>query len=50
MYGEKGLTHGPTNNVPHTKCNYKKKWTGWRPDWVCKKIGVEFKKYDECSE
>ena len=49
-YWGNGLAHGPPNNVPHTKCNYNKKWTGWRPEWVCKKIGVDFKDYDEYSE
>ena len=49
-YGGDGLIHGPPNKVLPTKCNYNKKWTGWRPEWVCKKIRVEFKEYDECSK
>ena len=49
-YRGNSLPHGPPNNVPHTKWNYNKKWTGWRPEWVCKKIVVDFKEYDECSE
>ena len=27
-------------NVLYKKCNYIKKWKGWRPEWVCKKIGI----------
>ena len=46
-YGGNGLAHGPPNNIPHSKCNYNKKWIGWRPEWVCKKIRVNFKEYDE---
>ena len=45
-----GLAHGPPNNVPQAKCNYNKKWTGWIPEWVCKKIWVDFKEYDKCSK
>ena len=45
-----GLAHGPPNNIPHSRFNYSKKWTGWILEWVCKKIGVKFKEYDECSE
>ena len=36
-YGGKGLAHGPPNNSSHSKFNYNKKWTGWRPEWICKK-------------
>ena len=49
-FGGNGYAHGPPKNIPHSKCNYNKKWKGWRPEWVCKKIGVDFKEYDECSE
>ena len=49
-YRGNGLAHGRTNNIPHSKCNYNKKWTGWRPEWVCKKIGFDFNEYNECSE
>ena len=49
-YGGNGLAHGPPNNIPYSKCNYNKNWTGWRPEWVCKNIGVDFKEYDDCSE
>ena len=49
-FGGNGYTHGPPKNILHSKCNYNKKWKGWRPKWVCKKIGVDFKEYDECSE
>ena len=38
-----GFAHGPPNNIPHSKCNFNKKWKGWRPRWVCEKIGVEYK-------
>ena len=46
----KGLAHRPPNNTPHSKCNYYKQWTGWRTEWVCKKIGVDFKEYNKFSE
>ena len=38
-YGEDGLAHVLPNNILKSKCSYNKKWTGWRPEWVCKKIG-----------
>ena len=37
QFGGNGFAHGPPKNIPHNKCNYNKKWKGWRPDWVCKK-------------
>ena len=49
-YGRNGLSHGPPNNILHSKCNYNKKWTEWRPEWVCKKISVDFIEYDNFSE
>ena len=36
-YGRNGLAHGPPNNILHSKCNFNKKWEGWRTEWVCKK-------------
>ena len=48
-YGGNGLAHGSPNNILHYKCNYNNKWKGWRPKWVRKKIGVDFKEYDNCS-
>ena len=45
-YGGYGLAHAVPKNVPHDKCNYNKKWKGWRPEWICKKIGVAYKDYE----
>ena len=49
-FGGYGLTHALPKNVSHTKCNYNKKWKGWRPEWVCKKIGIAYKEHGECDE
>ena len=49
-YGGNRLAHGPPNNTPHSKYNYNKKWKGWSPEWVCKKIGIDFKEYEDFSE
>ena len=49
-YGGNDLVHGPTKKLPHSKYKYNKKWKGWRPEWVYKKIGVDFKEYGDCSE
>ena len=49
-FGGYGLAHALQKNVLHTKYNYKNKWKGWRPDWVCKKIGVAYKEHGECDE
>ena len=48
-YCGNGLAHGPPNNTLHLKCNYNKKWKVGRLEWVCKKIGVDFKEYEYCS-
>ena len=45
-YGGYGLAHGAPKNVPHDKCKYNKRWKGWRPEWVCKKIGVTYKDHE----
>ena len=45
-----GRAHKSPKNVPHTKCNYNKKWKGWRPEWVCKNIGVAYKEHVDCNE
>ena len=42
-YGGYGLSHTAPKNVPHDECNYNKKWKGWRPECVCKKIGITYK-------
>ena len=49
-YGGYGLAHAAPKNVPHDKCNYNKKWKGWRPEWVCKKIGIAYKYHKDCKE
>ena len=49
-YGGYGLAHDSPKNVPHDKCNYNKKWKGWRPEWFCKKIGISYKEHDDCKE
>ena len=38
-----GFAPVPPNNIPHSKCNYNKKQKGWWPEWVCQKIGIEYK-------
>ena len=48
-YGGYGLAHAAPENVPHDKCNYKKKWKGWRPEWVFKKIGITYKDREDCK-
>ncbi len=49
-YEGNGYAHGLPNNIPHDKCNYNRRWKGWQPKWVCKKIGVDFKEFDDCSK
>ena len=49
-YRAYGLAHAAPKNVQHDKCNYNKKWKGWRPEWVCKKIGITYKDHEECKE
>ena len=49
-FGGYGLAHASPKSVPHTKFNYNKKWKGWRPKWVCKKIGVAYKEHANCNE
>ena len=49
-YGRNGLANGPSNNILHSKCKYNKKCKGWSPDWVCRKIGVDFKEYNHRSK
>ena len=49
-YGGNGNSHAPPKSIPHSKCNYNKKYKGWRPEWVCNKLGIDYKEYDDCSE
>ena len=42
-FGGYGLSHAAPKNVPHKNCNYNKKWKGWMPEWVCKKIGIRYR-------
>ena len=49
-YGGYGLAHALPKNVLHEKCNYNKKWKGWRPEWVCKKIGISYKEHGDFKE
>ena len=49
-YGGNGFAHGPPNKVPHAKCNYNEEWDGWRPNYVCKRMNIAYKKRDECEE
>ena len=48
-FGGYGLAHASPKSVPHTKCNYNKKWKGWRPEWVCKNISVAYKEHGDCD-
>ena len=48
-FGGYRLAHESRKNVPHTKCNYNKKWKGWRTEWVSKKIGIAYKEHGECN-
>ena len=45
-----GLAHAAPKNVPHENCNYNKNWKGWKPEWVCKKIGIIYRESRECDE
>ena len=49
-FGGYGLAHASPKNVPHEKFNYNKKWKGWRPEWVCKKIGITYKEHGDINE
>ena len=49
-FGGYGLAHAVPKNVPHENCNYNKKWKGWRPEWVCKKIGIKYRESGDCDE
>ena len=49
-FGGYGLAHTLPKSVTHKKCNYNKKWKGWRPEWVCKNIGVAYKEHYDCNE
>lgn len=42
-YKGNGFAHEPPRNIPHEKCNFNKKWKGYRPEWVCEKIGIAYK-------
>ena len=42
-YGGNGLAHAPPKKTPRSECNFNKKYKGWRPRWVCNKIGVDYK-------
>lgn len=44
------MAHAAPKSIPHSKCNYNKKWKGWRPEWVCKKIGIEYKEHADCDD
>ena len=48
-YKGNGFAHLPPKSIPHEKCNYNKKWKGWRPEWVCTKMGIKYRTYDECE-
>ena len=39
--------HEPPRSIPHDKCNFNKKWKGYRPEWVCERIGIPFKPWSE---
>ena len=43
------LAHAAPKNVPHDKCNYNKKWKGWRPEWVSNKINITYKDHEDCK-
>ena len=49
-FGGYGLAHTLPKNVLHAKFNYNKKWKGWIPEWVCKKIGIAYKEHGDCNE
>ena len=49
-FGGYGLAHASPKSVPRAKCNYNKKWKGWRPEWVCKNVGVAYKDHDNCND
>lgn len=49
-FGGYGMAHAAPKSIPHSKCNYNKKWKGWRPEWVCKKIGIEYKEHADCDD
>ena len=34
-YGGNGNAHAPPKSIPHSMCNYNKKYQGRRPEWVC---------------
>ena len=49
-YKGNGYAHGPPANIPHDKCRFNKKFKGWRPEWVCKKMDVPYKTGAEVEE
>ena len=49
-WGGDGLTHGPPNNIPHSKCNHNEEWDGWRPMYVCRKMNRAYKEREDCKE
>ena len=46
-HGGNGYVHEPPRSIPHDKCNFNKKWKGYRPEWVCERIGIPFKPWSE---
>ena len=40
----------PHPRVPESKCNWNKKFQGWRPEWVCSKMKIRYKPRDDFDE
>jgi len=40
----------PHPRVPESKCNWNKKFQGWRPEWVCSKLKIRYMPRDDFDE
>ena len=49
-YGGSGFVHAAPKKIPHEKCNFNKKYKGYRPQWVCDKMDIEFKEWSEFDD
>ena len=40
----------PHPNVPEKRCNWNKKYDGWRPEWVCRKMKLRYTPREDFDE
>ncbi len=45
-HGGNGYAHAATKNISHDKCNCNPKYKGWRPKWVCDKLEIKYKEWE----